>query len=319
MSPADGAGGPDQSDESGGVGQSQAPAPGIVHAWANGRLVPADAPLISSSDRGFLLGDAVFETIRVFGGRILELPLHAERLRGSAAALEIPLPGGVETILGAAIGELLAADGLAVPGIEVSVRVTVSRGPVEGRNLLPPVDVRPTIVVQASRVLSPPADLLARGLHLAISAVRRDPSSPLAAVKTTSRAEFVYARLEARRRGADDALFLTTDGHLAEATSASLFVVRGRELATPALACGILAGTTRQWLLRWAAEVGLQAREGWLAQQDLFDADEAFLASSVAGVFPVTRVDGRPIGDGRPGGWTLRARSDREAFARHEE
>ena len=318
MSPAggtDGAGGPGGSD---GAGQSETPTHGTAHAWANGRLVPADAPLVSVLDRGFLLGDAVFETIRVFGGRILELPLHAERLLGSAAALEIPLPADVETTLRTAIGALLATDGLSAPGLEVSVRVTVSRGPAEGRSLLPPVDVRPTMVVQASQVLPPPAELLTRGLHLAISTVRRDPSSPLAAVKTTSRAEFVYARLEARRKGADDALFLTTDGHLAEATSASLFLVRRGELATPALACGILAGTTRKWLLRWAAEVGLDAREGWLAREDLFEADEAFLASSVAGVLPVTRVDGRPIGDGRPGGWTLRARSDREAFVRDE-
>ena len=299
-------------------GGSPIPLPATTHAWANGVLVPADAPLISASDRGFLLGDAVFETIRAFGGRILELPLHAERLRGSAAALEIPLAGDVGTTLRAAIDELLAADGLAAPGTEVSVRVTLSRGPAELRGLLPPMEAHPTMVVQASRVLPPPTELLTRGLHLAISAVRRDPLSPLAAVKTTSRAEFVYARLEARRRGADDALFLTVDGHLAEATSASLFVVRASELATPALACGILAGTTRQWLLQWAARVGLQARERWLLPEDLFGADEALLASSVAGVLPVTRVEGRPIGDGRPGPWTLRARSDREAFVRAE-
>ena len=311
-------GGSPAADGSAGAGGSPVAPPATTHAWANGVLVPADAPLISASDRGFLLGDAVFETIRAFGGRILELPLHAERLRGSAAVLEIPLAGDVEATLRAAIDELLAADGLAAPGIEVSVRVTVSRGPAEVRGLLPPTEVRPTVVVQASRVLPPPAELLARGLYLAISAVRRDPLSPLAAVKTTSRAEFVYARLEARRRGADDALFLTTDGHLAEATSASLFVVRGNELATPALACGILAGTTRQWLLQWAAGVGLQAHEEWLLPEDLFGADEVFLASSVAGVLPVTRVDGRPIGDGRPGPWTLRARSDREGFAREE-
>ena len=325
MSGAGGEGGSGGSGGSGGPGGSRVarPAsahdPATAHAWANGGLVPADAPLIPASDRGFLLGDAVFETIRVFGGRILELPLHAERLRGSAAALEIPLPIDVEAALRTAIGELLAADGLNEPGTEVSVRVTVSRGPAEVRGLLPPLEMRPMVVVQASRVLPPPPDLLTRGLHLAISAVHRDPSSPLASVKTTSRAEFVYARLEARRRGADDALFLTTDGHLAEATSASLFLVRRSELATPALACGILAGTTRQWLLQWAAEVGLRAREGWLMPDDLFGAEEAFLASSVAGVLPVTRVDGRPIGDGRPGRWTLRARSGREAFAREEE
>lgn len=288
---------------------------GAGHVWVDGLLVPARAAVLSAFDRGFLLGDGVFETVRVYEGRILELPLHAARLAASAAALEIPLPDDVESRLRVAIAELLAADELIEPALEVSVRVTVSRGPVASRNLLPPDETTPVMLVQAWRVAPPPARVLEDGLHLAISSVRRDPASPLAMVKTTSRAEFVYARLEARRRGADDALFLTTDGHLAEATTSSLFLVRGGELATPALACGILAGTTREWLLGWGAGVGLRVAEAWLTPDDLFAAEEAFLASSVAGALPVTRVDGRSIGTGRPGPWTGRARRGREAFA----
>ena len=148
------------------------------------------------------------------------------------------------------------------------------------------------------------------------SAVRRDPASPLAALKTTSRADYVFARLEARRAGADDALFLTVDGHLSEATSANLFLVRGSELATPALGCAILPGTTRTWLLAWGRGVGLQPLEARLTPDDLAGADEAFVCSSVAGVLPVTRVDGRPIGNGLPGPWTRRAREAREASFR---
>ncbi len=291
-----------------------APLPG--HVWVDGRLVPSGTPVLPVSDRAFQVGDGVFETIRVCEGRILEQSLHVARLAASAAALEIPLPDDLESTLREAIAELLAADALVAPGLEVSVRVTVSRGSVEGRSLLPPRNVRPAIVVQAWPVSPPSPELLARGLHLAISRIRRDPHSPLAAVKTTSRAEFVHARLEARRVDADDALFLTTDGHLAEATSASLFLVRrGAELLTPALDCGILAGTTREWLIGWAPSAGLTVREAWLLPDELFAADEAFLASSVAGVMPVTMVDGRPIGDGLPGPWTGRARQAREAFA----
>jgi D-alanine transaminase len=86
------------------------------------------------------------------------------------------------------------------------------------------------------------------------------------------------------------------------------------ELATPALACAILPGTTRSWLLRWAVDAGLRPVEGWLTPDELAAAREAFLCSSVAGVLPVTRLNGHPIGDGRPGPWTMRARADREAF-----
>ena len=105
------------------------------------------------------------------------------------------------------------------------------------------------------------------GLHLVASAVRRDPANPLATLKTTSRADYVYARLEARRAGADDALFLTIDGHLSEGTTANIFLVRRGadgvvELATPSLDCAILPGTTRSWLLAWGARVGPAARRG---------------------------------------------------------
>ncbi len=291
------------------------------HVWVDGALVPADARHLSVFDRGFQLGDGVFETLRARGGRPTELDEHLERLRRSATGLDIDLPADTETQVAAGIAALLEAEGLAGPDGDASIRITVSRGAITARGLLPLGHVPPTMAIQAWPVPPPPADHLERGLHLVASSVRRDPENPLASLKTTSRADYVFARLEARRAGADDALFLTIDGHLSEATSANIFLVRGGdagvgELATPALACAILPGTTRTWLLGWAGRVGLAPVEGWLASADLADADEAFVCSSVAGVLPVTRFDGRPIGSGAPGPWTLRARADREAFIR---
>jgi branched-chain amino acid aminotransferase len=297
--------------------------PGRV--WINGRLVPAGEPVLTAFDRGFQLGDGIFETLRARGGRPTELPEHAARLLRSAGGLAIPLPEDIETRLARAIDELLVAEDLAGPGADASVRITVSRGPFFGRGLLPPDEhPAPTIVVQAWPIAPTPASHLEVGLHLVTSGVRRDPENPLAALKTTSRADYVYARLEARAAGADDALFLTIDGYLSEATSANLFVVRGTtgdlpELATPNLACAILPGTTRTWLLGWGGTVGLRTLEGWLTTRDLAEADEAFLSSSVAGILPVTRFGGEPIGHGRPGPWTLRARADREAFIRGDD
>jgi branched-subunit amino acid aminotransferase/4-amino-4-deoxychorismate lyase len=243
------------------------------------------------------------------------LPEHVARLGRSAAGLAIPLPDDIEAHLMAAVAALLAAEGLDGADGDASVRITVSRGTFFGRGLLPPDEHPPaTIVVQAWPVAPVPAGHLEDGLHLVLSSVRRDPENPLSALKTTSRADYVFARLEAREAGADDAIFLTTDGFLSEATSANLFIVRGDELATPSLACAILPGTTRDWILRWAAEVGLSTNEAWLTTRDLAEADEAFVSSSVAGILPVTRFATQPIGEGRPGEWTLRARADREAF-----
>jgi branched-chain amino acid aminotransferase len=287
------------------------------HVWVGDELLPAAGLHLSAFDRGFLLGDGIFETLRARGGRPIEIAAHAARLRRSADGLLIPLPADVEARLAAGIAAVLAADGLAGPDDDASVRITVSRGVYHGRGLLPPTEHPPaTIVIQAWPVPPTPAGHLENGLHLIASSVRRDPENPLAALKTTSRADYVFARIEAREAGGDDALFLTIDGFLSEATSANVFLVRGAELGTPALACAILPGTTRDWILRWAEGAGLTATEGWLTTRDLREADEAFLSSSVAGILPVTRFDGDPIGDGRPGPWTLRARADREAFVR---
>jgi branched-chain amino acid aminotransferase len=287
------------------------------HVWIDGRIEPAEGRHLSVFDRGFQLGDGVFETLRARGGTAAELVEHLARLRSSADGLGIELAADAEATLAGGIVELLEAEGLAAADADASVRITVSRGPYTARGLLPVGDVPPpTMAIQAWPVPPTPEDHLRRGLHLVASAVRRDPESPLAALKTTSRADYVYARLEARRAGADDALFLTIDGHLSEATSANVFLVRGDELATPALACAILPGTTRTWILAWAASVGLRPVEGWLTTRDLAEADEAFISSSVAGVLPVTRFEGRPVGPGVPGPWTLRAREAREAWFR---
>lgn len=291
------------------------PDTGPSHIWIDGVVVPADGAHLSAFDRGFQLGDGVFETLRAHGSHATELPEHIERLRGSAEGLGIGLPVDLDVILARALTDLLDAEGLGGPTGDASIRITVTRGAFRGRGLLPgDEEVPPTIVVQAWPVPPPPQGHLEYGLHLITSAVRRDPENPLAALKTTSRADYVYARLEARRAGADDGLFLTVDGFLSEATSANLFLLREGRLRTPALGCAILPGTTRSWILRWGAALGLDPEEGWLSSRDLAEADEAFVCSSVAGILPVTRFDGGVIGEGVPGPWSLRARADREAF-----
>jgi branched-chain amino acid aminotransferase len=296
-----------------------APMPRFV--WVDGEVLPAGVPQISVFDRGFQLGDGLFETLRARGGRLTEVAEHVARLRRSAAGLDIDLPADLDARLAGGIAALLAAEGLDGPDADASIRITVTRGTWASRGLLPPRGERlvATIAIQAWPVTPAPPAHLEDGLHLVASAVRRDPGNPIVALKTTSRADYVYARLEARRAGADDALFLTVSGHLSESTTANVFLVRrgadgNPELATPSLDCAILPGTTRSWLLAWAGRVGLRAVEGWLTPDQLAAADEAFVCSSVAGVLPVTRFNGHPIGDGRPGPWTRRARADREGF-----
>jgi branched-chain amino acid aminotransferase len=287
------------------------------HVWVDGQMLPAGEPHLSAFDRGFQLGDGAFETLRARAGRPAELDRHLDRLRHSTDALEIRLPADATTRIEHGIEELLDAEGLAGPDGDAALRITVSRGAIVARGLIPAdASTPPTIVIQAWPVMPAPADHLERGLSLISSSVRRDPTNPLAAIKTTSRVDYVFARLEARHAGADDALFLTIDGYLSEATTANIFLIRGDELATPGLDCAILPGTTRDWILGWAPTVDLRPIETALTAPDLAAAEEAFLSSSVAGILPVTRFDGQPIGDGLPGERTRMARADRDAFIR---
>ncbi len=290
----------------------------IRHVWVDGRLLPADVPHLNVSDRGFQLGDGIFESMRARRGVVIELDEHLLRLHESAAVMAIPLPAD-DAIVGG-IADLLRADRLDATGDDgppgdAALRVTVSRGPIDRRGLMPPGwrDAIATVVVQAWPYTPPPPASIERGLRVIASTVRRDPASPLAGVKSTSRADYVYARLEADRAGVDDILFLTPDGAVCEASTANVFAFVRDAFVTPPRTAGILAGTTRTWLLGHAqSDLGVRIVEGKLLPADLAGAEEAFVSSSVAGVVPLVAFEGRPIGTGKPGPRTLALRAARE-------
>ena len=205
------------------------------------------------------------------------------------------------TRAGRGIAALLAAEGLDGADGDASVRITVSRGVFRRAACCRRTRiVAATLVIQAWPVVAAPAvPPRATASTSSPVRVRRDPQDPLAALKTTSRAEYVYARLEARRAGADDALFLTIDDHLSEGTQRQHLPGPRRpagrpELATPSLDCAILPGTTRSWLLGWAARVGLRPVEAQLTRRrPRRRPTRRSCRSSVAGILPVTRFDGR--------------------------
>lgn len=292
--------------------------------WVNGALLAWDEPHLPVTDRGFQLGDGVFETLRARRGVPIEWREHCVRLHDSAAAIDIRLPY-TDDELAAGVRALIDAEGLAgdgsAPGSEpgdAALRITVSRGSIERRGLLPTghEGVIPTVVIQAWPYAPPDAALLERGVGAISSTVRRDPGSPLAGIKATSRADYVFAKLEAERAGVDDALFLTLQGRVSEGTTANVFCISEGHLLTPPIDAAILPGTTRTWLLSdpVVRALGLQPEERDLWPEDLQTADEAFLSSSVAGIVPLTTYEGRPIGTGRPGPRTLALRAAREAW-----
>jgi branched-chain amino acid aminotransferase len=261
--------------------------------WLNGALVEEEQACISPADKGFLLGDGVFETLRSYSGRPFALREHLERLAAGARILGIAVPPLDQLERGAR--ELLAASGLA----DARLRITVTSG--SG----PPGLVRGagpgTVLMTASALRTWPATAAA-----IVAPWAHDESSPLAGVKTTSRAESIVALVHARTHDADEALFLNRAGNLCEATTANVFAVRNGRVETPPLSAGCLQGITREHVLRLCGELGIEALEVDLAEEVLRAADELFLTSSTREIQPLVQLDGKLVSDGRLGRVTLR-------------
>jgi branched-chain amino acid aminotransferase len=285
------------------------------HVWLNGRLLPSNEPHLSAYDRGFQLGDGVFEALRAKRGVAIELDGHLARLHASLSALDFDLPFGDE-IVSAGISELLAAEGwdsIEPPG-DVVIRITVSRGFDPTRSVIPHKGGTASVAIQAWPFAPPSTRAIEEGERFITSCIRRDANSPVFGIKSTSRVELVYARLEAAHAGADDAIFLTTDGRVAEATTANVLLIRGDECVTPRLGTGQLAGTTRAWLVGHGQDVGLRMVEDDVTLHAALKADEMALCSSIAGVLPIVSLDGRAIGTGKPGPRTIAMRRAREEW-----
>lgn len=275
----------------------------IVHL--NGALVPEHDARVSPFDRGLLLGDGVFETLRAYAGRPFALDEHLARLRGSCAVARLPMPDDLPR----RIDETLRANGLD-RGADAAVRVTLTRGP-GGRGASPKGAGPPTILVTAVPI--EPRPEAERGLRVATAA---RPAGAMAGVKAIDYLSNVVARIEAEEKGADDALFVDRDGFVVEATQANVLAIVGDDLVTPPLASGCLPGVTRAALLRLAPDAGLRASERPLRVADLQQADEVLLSGSVSEVLPVVEVDGARIGDGQPGRRTRALRQAYRALAR---
>lgn len=243
-------------------------------------VVSPDEPILHADDEAFLRGRAAFETVRVYGGRPFRLDRHLKRMAASAARLGIGWPGGFED---------LVADALASAGVpDAALRLYLTPGR-EGSET----------PFAAVLVASLPADLeerRARGLKLvSLLGVRAEAPWLLGGVKSTSYAVNMAAAAEARRRGADDAVFVRDDGVVLEGPTTNVWWRRGADLYTPALDLGILAGVTRGVLLELAGGAGYEVREGAFPLAEPAAADEAFTSSSIREVMPVVELDGRPL------------------------
>jgi 4-amino-4-deoxychorismate lyase len=252
----------------------------VAVAVAGRGLVPPDEPVLHADDEALLRGRAAFETLRVYGGRPFRLDAHVERMRASAARLDLPWVDGFEP---------LAAQALEAAGLEEAVlRLYLT----PGRE----ATARSTALALVSTLPPDLEERRARGISLiSLLGVRAEVPWLLGGVKSTSYAVNMAAETEARRRGADDAVFVRDDGVVLEGPVTNIWWRRDRTLFTPSLDVGILAGVTRAVLLEAAPALGYEVQEGQFPLADLIAADEAFTSSSVREVMPAVAVDGHEL------------------------
>jgi branched-chain amino acid aminotransferase len=251
-------------------------------AWIDGRLVALADAKVSVLDHGLVVGDGVFETLRVYHGVPFAWTRHLARLKVSAEGLGLELPD--ITRLRAAADAVLDANALT----EARLRITVTGG------IAPPGSGRgseaPTVFLLASAI-DPPA----ASVDVVIAPWTRNENGALAGLKTISYASNVRALAYARERSAGEAVFANTRGNLCEATGSNVFLVRDGVLATPPASAGCLLGVTRALVLDLAARSGIETAERDVPIDLLADSDEAFLSSTTREVQPIARVDGRRL------------------------
>ena len=266
--------------------------------YVNGELVPKSEAKISVFDEGVTHGWAVYEGIRVYDGRIVELDAHVKRLYASAkgAGIKIPLsPGEFRD----AVIETVRANGYR----DCHLAPWVGYGEVGGE---------PSVVIRIREV----GTRMGEPLTAVVSSVRRAaPDSIPAQIKTNSRLDLMLAKVEAQVAGADYAIMLDHTGYVSEASLANLMIVKNDVVYTP-YATSALEGVTRNLLLCLLPMNGVEACEGNITLQDLWTADEAFICGTGAEIRPITMVDGRTIGDGGTGPVTRKAIKLYETYIR---
>jgi len=250
--------------------------------WFNGQFADGALP-VDPHDRGFLLGDGVFETIAVINHKPLWLDEHLQRM--SLAAAELGISFNAEGLF-AGLGEVLKRS---LTRFE-ALRITLSRG--KTSRGLAGNGTSPSLLMTLDAL---DAKNLFQSCHLRVSAVRRNEFAPSSRLKTLSYIDGIAAAREVAS-DADDALMLNTHGHVASSTIANVFLIHGNELVTPSLNQGVLPGITRRLLLDSAKRMGFAPHEKAVSLEDLFRADAVFLCNSLRFLRPVTTLNGEPLG-----------------------
>ncbi len=254
--------------------------------FLNGQFLPEAQAVVPVNDRGFLLGDGLFETMRVVGGKPFRFAQHLERMTRGADFLKIKppfTPKELEKFAGQLIEQNKTPDAI--------LRVTLTRGPGE-RGYAFNGECKPTLAMalHAATAAENPAEW-----NLITSSFRIPAADPLSSFKTTSKILHVMARAEAKEKGADEALLINTNGEVAETASGNLFWVYQDKICTVPTGRGVLPGITRAIVLEICQAMGLQTNKRVIKPEALRNCQGIFVTQSALGIVPVVSFDGEPV------------------------
>ncbi|HEV2392647.1 MAG TPA: branched-chain-amino-acid transaminase [Verrucomicrobiae bacterium] len=256
---------------------------------------------VSVFDHGLLYGDGVFEGIRAYNGRVFQLNEHIDRLFASAKAILLGIPMSHAALMQAVI-ETCRRNKLR----DGYIRLVVTRG-CGTLGLNPNRCKNPSVIIIAGKIQLYPPELYEKGMAIVtVPTVRNLHSALNPAIKSLNYLNNILAKIEANNAGCEEALLLNAEGFVAECTADNIFIIKNGALLTPPLSAGALYGITRRIVLDIAEQSGLKIGEPNLTRYDLFNADECFLTGTGAEVLPIVKIDGRPIGPGKPGPITAR-------------
>lgn len=270
------------------------------HVYLNGEIVPADHARISVFDAGFTHGAGIFETMRVYGGRVMRFESHIERLNRSIATLELQMTvSQAEIAIG--IEKLMEANRLR----EARLRLTATPGSIP-RPGQPAVSIPPTILITATAPQQYPQELYQHGMRVCICPYKESPLNPLAGHKTLAYLPRLMALKDAADRKCNESLWFTTENMLAEGSICNVFLVRNGVLRTPPLNTPVLPGTVRNCMIELAEQASIAVEERPLDINELLGSQEVFLTGSVLEIMPVTAIERHTVGGGVPGDMTLK-------------
>lgn len=264
--------------------------------WLDGKLVDASDAKISVFDHGVLYGDGVFEGIRVYNSRVFELSAHIDRLYESAKSIRLVIPLGKKKLI-AAIDKTVRTNEV----VDGYIRLVVTRG-IGTLGLNPLICNNPQVFIIADNIQLYPEQLYETGMKIiSATTVRNHPLAIPPQAKSLNYLNNILAKIEALDYNVPEAIMYNHQGYVAEATGDNVFIVRNGVIYTPPAEAGLLEGITRDMVIRLAKKEGMEVVQKNLTRFDLYVSDEFFLTGTAAEVIGIVEIDGRVIGDGRPG------------------